>query len=136
MSSPRPPFAPPQASDPAVLPGGRIVPRYVPPPAGSDQFRIDLERAPQAIRELEVALEQLRVLRNDAMALGRVVPPTQDQVSLDAASILGATAVGGTGSFLGALDSGILQVEHLIAGLREDIEKYRTVDQSATDDLS
>lgn len=43
MPSPSPsPSVPPQANDPAVLPGGRIVPRYVPPPAGSDQFRIDL----------------------------------------------------------------------------------------------
>lgn len=136
MSSPIPPVGPPRASDPAVLPGGRIMPRYIPPPVGSDQFRIDLERAPRAIRELEDARDQLRHLKTEAIALGKVTPPTQDQVSLDAARLLEATAVGGDGSLVAALDSGIRQIEELVTSLRRDVASYRTVDDRAADDLT
>lgn len=136
MSSPTPPFdPPPQANDPAVLPGGRVVPRYAPPPVGGDTFRVDLERAPQAIRELEDALAQLREIRHDAVRMARVTPPTADSVSRDAAAVLGAAANGNTGSLVAALDSGIDQIETLIAKLTDDLRRYRASDRSAADEL-
>lgn len=135
MTDPIPPIAPPQASDPAVLPGGRVVPRRTPPPVGGDHFRVDLERAPQAIRELEDARDQLLELKNDAVALGKITPPTRDPVSFDAARLLEAAATGGSGSLISALDSGIEQVERFIAGLRADLKRYRSTDEAIADDL-
>lgn len=64
------------------------------------------------------------------------MPPTQDQVSLDAAAVLGTVATGGPGSLIAALDSGIVQIESLIAGLRSDLNRYRATDQAAMDDLA
>lgn len=132
MSSPTPSFEPPpQASDPAVP---RVV-RYAPPPVGGDHFRVDLERAPQAIRELEDALSQLRDLRHEAMSMGKVTPPTADPVSRDAAILLGAAATGNAGSLVSALDAGIRQIETLVVELTDDLRRYDSNDRSAADDL-
>lgn len=135
MSSPTPPFEPPpQASDP-VLPGGRVIPRYARPAVGGDHFRVDLERAPQAIHELEDASRELREIRQDALRMGKVTPPTIDAVSLDAAAVLGAAANGNAGSLVAALDAGIDQVDSLVRRLKEDLRKYGATDESVADAL-
>ena len=126
------PTPPPHASDPAVLTDGTVVPREVPPSVGGGSFTVDLEHAPQAIRELETAREQLKVLRRDALSLGNVRSPSSDQVSRDAADALGAVAVGGAGSLLAALDGGVRRLDGLIGNLRIELHSYREVDGAAS----
>jgi hypothetical protein len=115
-----------------VLPDGRVVERYRPPGVGGGDFAVDLANAPRAIRELEEAARELFDIRREAERLGKVTPPSRDQVSLDAATLLGVSAVGGNGSFLQALDQGIQQVNDMIAGLRSALAGYDGADaQSA-----
>lgn len=126
MTEPQPP--PLQADSPTVLPDGTLRPRYRPPGVGGGEFAVDLARAPQAIRELEEAARELFDIRREAEQLGKVTPPTRDQVSLDAATVLGVAAVGGSGSFLQALDNGIQQINDMIAALRDGLVNYRRAD--------
>ena len=96
MTEPQPP--PLQADSPTALFDGRVVERYRPPGVGGGDFAVDLANAPRAIRELEEAARELVDHTTCAVALGRVTPPSRDQVSLDAATMLGISAVGGNGS--------------------------------------
>ena len=56
---------------------------------GGGSFVVDIAQAPKAIRELEDARRELESIKQDAQALGHVNPPARDQVSLDAAQVLG-----------------------------------------------
>lgn len=126
------PTLPPQASDPTVLADGRVIPRHlVPAPAGGGgSFSIDLERAPQVLRDLEDARRQLEDLRQETFRLGRIDPGTNDEVSRDAAAVLGAVAVGGQGSMLAALDGGVRRLDDLISAITSEIESYRRADDA------
>ncbi|MEJ2862865.1 hypothetical protein [Actinomycetospora flava] len=127
MTEPLPP--PLQADSPITLPDGGVVPRYRPPAVGGGMFTVDLDQAPQAIRELEEAARELVEIRREAEELGRVTPPTQDLVTRDANDQLRASAVGGNGSFTQALDSGIMQVNGMIAALQKALADYRGADE-------
>ncbi|GAA4727982.1 PE domain-containing protein [Actinomycetospora chibensis] len=98
-------------------------------------FAVDIARAPKAIRELEQAREELRSIKNEAQALGQVNPPARDQVSLDAAQLLGQVATGGATSFMQALDDGIQEVSRMIESLRAGFEAYRAGDAENEDQL-
>ena len=121
MTEPLPP--PLQADSPVTLPDGRSVPRFRPPEVGGGSFTVDLDRAPEAIRELEAALQELQAIREDAQALGRISPPTRDLVSADAAQVLGAAAVGGPGSLVEALTLGMDHVQTMILNLRTALQQ-------------
>ena len=98
---------PVEASDPAVLANGQVIPRQVvPAPVGGGAFSVDLGRAPEVLRDLQNARDELEDLKAEARFLGKVDPSSNDQVSLDAATALGAVAAGGPGSLLEALDAG------------------------------
>lgn len=133
MTQPTPPPAGPRASDPAVLTDGTVVPREVPAPARGGSFTVDLENAPQAIRELSSARDQLREIKKQAVALGRVDPPAADQVSRDAALILGAAATGGRGSLVEAVDAGIERLSQYVSALEAELRTYRGADRAAVD---
>lgn len=94
------------------------------PGAAGGHFAVDLDRAPQAIKDLEGALDQLYELREQALSLGRVVPPARDQVSADAARAFEMAAVGGEKSLLRALDAGIEQLTGLIASMNDELRQY------------
>lgn len=128
MTDPQP--APPlQADSPVTLFDGRVVPRYRPPEVGGGTFEVDLTQAPAAIRQLEEAARELGDIRREAEQLGRIIPPTRDQVSRDAADLLQVTAVGGNGSFTQALDNGIQQLNAVIVALRSALAQYGRTDQ-------
>jgi hypothetical protein len=122
---------PVEAADPAVLTDGQVVPRQVvPAPAGGGAFSVDVERAPQVLNDLENARRELVVLRKDALRLGQVNPSSNDQVSHDAATLLGAVAVGGTGSLVEALDGGIERLGHLIDAISAELASYSGTEQT------
>lgn len=134
MTDPQP--APPlQADSPVTLFDGRVVPRYRPPEVGGGTFEVDLTQAPAAIRQLEEAVRELGDIRREAERLGRITPPTQDKVSRDAADYLQSTAVGGHGSFAQALDSGIYQINNMIAALQSALTRYGKTDEENKADL-
>ena len=118
-------------SDPGTYAGVMETPRVTPPAAGGGSFAVDMERAPAAIRELEAALTLLRDLRQDVAHLGNVVTPARDEVSADAATLLGSVAVGGQGSLDAALDAGAVRLKSLIEGLRADLRAYRASELAA-----
>ncbi|MFC5063484.1 hypothetical protein [Actinomycetospora atypica] len=128
MSVPRPPGPPVQASDPARLSTGQVLPRRAVEMPSGGSFSVDLERAPQTIRELESARDQLAELMVVAVRLGKVDPGTSDEVSRDAASVLGAVATGGQGSLLWALRSGVDRLNLLIDAVRAEIATYRNAE--------
>jgi hypothetical protein len=116
---------PAEASDPTVLTDGQVVPRQVvPAPVGNGAFSVDLERAPEVLKDLHAAVGQLRDLRRDALQLGKVDPGSRDQVSVDAAQVLGTVAVGGPGSFVEAVTSGIERLEALIRAVESELRAY------------
>lgn len=104
----------------------------LPAPVGGGTFQVDLARAPEAIRELEYALDELQKLKAHAASLGKIDPESRDSVSLDMAAMLGATAVGGPGSLDAALDAGIAEVKHLITAMTDDLARYRATDAAAS----
>ncbi|MDD7968489.1 hypothetical protein [Actinomycetospora lemnae] len=126
MTEPQPP--PLQADSPASLPDGTTVPRFRPPEVGGGAFTVDLARAPEAIRELEQAKVELLSIRDEAFALGKVDPPAADQVSVDAARMLGIAASGGPGSLVAALEAGADQIQDLIDSLRDGFRSYEEID--------
>ena len=122
---------PVEAADPAVLTDGQVVPRQVvPAPAGGGAFSVDLDRAPAVLRDLENARQELEDLKVEARFLGKIDPPTNDDVSRDAATVLGAVAVGGPGSLLEALDAGVTRLDALIGAIRSELNAYRGTDRT------
>ncbi len=119
------------ASDPTVLTDGQVVPRQiVPAPAAAGAFSVDLARAPQVLRDLQDARQELEDLKVEARFLGKVDPSSNDQVSLDAAAVLGAVAVGGPGSLLEALDAGVTRLDGLIGAIRSELDAYQQTDRA------
>jgi hypothetical protein len=129
MSAPLPPspgpVAPPvQASDPARLTDGQIIPRQVVEMPTGGSFTVDLERAPQTINDLTAARDELVALMQDARKLGRVNPGSADEVSRDAATLLGAVADSGDGSLLRALEAGAFRLTQLIDAITNELRAY------------
>jgi hypothetical protein len=117
---------PVEAADPTVLTNGQVIPRQVAPaPAASGAFSVDLERAPEVLRNLQDARQELEDLKAETRFLGKVDPSSNDQVSRDAATVLGAVAVGGPGSLLEALDAGVSRLDALIGAIRSELDAYR-----------
>ena len=133
MTEPQPP--PLQADSPTALFDGRVVERYRPPGVGGGDFAVDLANAPRAIRELEEAKIELLNIRDEAFALGKVTPPSADQVSADAATMLGIAAVGGNGSFIAALDAGATQIQQYIDSVHAALSRYENTDAQNSDEL-
>lgn len=130
MSAPVPPgpgsVAPPvQASDPARLTNGQVIPREVVEMPTGGSFTVDLERAPQTLRDLTAARDELVSLTQDARALGHVDPGSSDEVSRDAATLLGVVAVGGQGSLLEALEAGATRLTQLIDAVTSELQAYQ-----------
>lgn len=118
-----------EAADPAVLTDGRVIPRQVvPAPAAGGAFSVDLDRAPQVLRDLQNARNELEDLKSEARFLGKVDPSSNDDVSRDAATVLGAVAVGGPGSLIEALDAGVNRLDALIRAIRSEFEAYQAAE--------
>ena len=117
-----------QASDPARLWNGQVVPRQAVEMPSGGAFSVDLERAPQTIHELESARDQLADLMREATRLGKIDPGTTDEVSRDAALLLGAVADGGDGSLSRALQAGVERLDLLIAAVRRELADYRSAE--------
>jgi hypothetical protein len=135
VSTPVPPpylaSRPVEAADPAVLTDGQVVPRQVvPAPAAGGAFSVDVERAPQVLNDLENARQELEDLKVEARFLGKVDPQSDDEVSRDAAKVLGAVAVGGPGSLVEALDAGVAHLDGLIGAIRSELNAYRAADRT------
>ncbi|HEY2192237.1 MAG TPA: hypothetical protein VGH76_08030 [Actinomycetospora sp.] len=135
MSAPVPPPAPGspppvQASDPARLTDGQVLPRQVVAMPTGGSFTVDLERAPQTLRDLTAARDELRDLVTEAQRLGKVDPSSADDVSRDAATLLGAVADGGDGSLVNALNAGVQRLDSLINAIKSELRSYsRTEEQ-------
>jgi ABC-type transporter Mla subunit MlaD len=98
------------------------------PTGGS--FTVDLERAPQTLRDLTAARDELRDLVTEAQRLGKVDPSSADDVSRDAATLLGAVADGGDGSLVNALNAGVQRLDSLINAIKSELRSYsRTEEQ-------
>lgn len=124
-----------QASDPARLANGQLVPRQVVEMPSGGSFTVDLERAPQTLRDLTAARDELRELIEEARRLGKVDPGTSDPVSQDAASALGAVADGGTGSLVLALQSGVHRLDVFIAAISAELNGYGSAEHENREGL-
>lgn len=102
-----------------------------PLPVGGGAFTVDITRAPEAIRELEQARNELESIRDEAQQLGQVDPPAMDQVSIDAATLLGRTASEGPGSLVVALSQGIDEISNMITQLTTAFDVYRQQEAEA-----
>lgn len=125
----------PQASDPARLTNGQLVPRQVVDMPTGGAFTVDLERAPQTLRDLTAARDELRDLAEEAKRLGKIDPGTSDLVSMDAATLLGAVADGGQGSLVRALQAGADRLERLIVAISAELRTYRSADDGNREGL-
>ncbi|MCD2189944.1 hypothetical protein [Actinomycetospora soli] len=93
-----------------------------------DSFSVDLAAAPQVLRELRAARDQLMQIRREALALGKVDPGTNDDVSRDAATVLGSIAVGGPGSLLVAVEGGMQRIDELVSAIESELRDYASSD--------
>jgi hypothetical protein len=121
----------PQASDPARLTSGQVVPRQVVEMPTGGSFSVDLERAPQTLLDLTAARDELRDLLKEAQRLGKVDPGSADDVSRDASTLLGAVADGGDGSLVNALNAGIRRLESLIDAIQGELSSYSRADEQS-----
>lgn len=103
-------------------------------PAGG--FHVDRAAAPQAVEELRQAAAELRAIQKEAERLGNVVPPSADEVSHDAAVMLGGAAAGRPGSFSEALKAGIQQLDEHIRNMEAALADYGSSDETAAADFS
>jgi hypothetical protein len=120
-----------QASDPARLANGQVVPRQVVAMPSGGSFIVDLERAPQTLRDLTAARDELASLMIDAERLGKVDPGSGDDVSRDATTMLGVVADGGEGSLMLALRAGVDRLNSLINAITAELGAYRDADASS-----
>lgn len=97
----------------------------------SPGFAVQPPEAQQAVRELETAHVELTSIRDEAMKLATINPPSADEVSRDAATVLRLTADGRPGSFVEAANAGLRQINELIDALNRSLEGYRGDDDDA-----
>jgi hypothetical protein len=114
------------------LTNGQVVARQVVDMPTGGSFTVDLERAPQTLRDLTAARDELVVLMKEARALGRVDPGAGDDVSRDAATLLGAVAVGGQGSLLEALEAGVARLTQFIDAIESELRAYRSSENTSS----
>jgi hypothetical protein len=103
------------------------------PTGGS--FTVDLERAPETLRDLTAARDELRELIEEARRLGKVDPSSEDPVSQDAATALGAVADGGAGSLVLALQSGVRRLDTLISAISAELNNYSSAERENREGL-
>ncbi len=77
------------------------------------------------------ARDELIVLVKDARALGRVDPGSADEVSRDAATLLGAVADGGQGSLSLALEAGVERLTQLIDAIKQELRSYQSSEDAS-----
>ncbi|MGH3906911.1 MAG: hypothetical protein ACRDTE_22425 [Pseudonocardiaceae bacterium] len=99
------------------------------PTAGGSGYRIDVERAPQAIADLHRAAEHLRSEAEKAIALGRITPPGLDVVSANAVRIFAEAAVGEQGSLRQALLGAANRFDSDASKLEADLRNYLGVEE-------
>lgn len=99
------------------------------PTAGGGGYRVDVERAPQAIADLRRAAKRLRLEAEKAMALGRITPPGLDVVSANAVRIFAEAAVGEQGSLRQALLGAADRFDSDASKLESDLKNYLRVDE-------
>jgi hypothetical protein len=99
------------------------------PTAGGSGYRVDVERAPQAIADLRRAAEHLRLEADKAIALGRITPPGLDVVSANAVRIFAEAAVGEQGSLRQALFGAADRFSSDADKLEADLKTYLRVDE-------
>jgi hypothetical protein len=85
---------------------------------------------------LEAARNELYAIRDEAQSLAQISPPSRDQVSLDAARLLGERGAGGPTSFQAAIDSGIVEITKMIDALRSGFAAYRATDEATSAQLT
>jgi hypothetical protein len=95
---------------------------------GGGRYRVDLDRAPQAIADLREAARLLREESREAERLARVTPPGLDAVSTDAARVIGEAAAGPEGSLRAALLGGAEELDRQAGELEADLTAYRQVE--------
>jgi hypothetical protein len=119
------------ASDPTVLANGQVIPHQIAPaPPAGGAFSIDVDRAPGVLRDLQNARAELEDLKVEARFLSKVDPSSNDEVSKDAATVLGAVAAGGTGSLFEALDAGVNRLDELINAIRSELDAYQAAERT------
>lgn len=98
--------------------------------ASGGYFSIDLERAPQAIADLNAAAQYLRDRAQTAVLLTNIPPPGIDGISLHAVDEIGRWGAGDDVNNLAAtLRAGAQQLSSFAARLEHDVSVYLNTDE-------
>lgn len=96
---------------------------------GGGMFRIDPERAPQAIADLRHAADLLQDEIRTAEDLANYQAPGLDAVSRDAVRIISEAAIGEQGSLRAALVGALAEFNRQADKLEADLKAYLQVDE-------
>jgi len=95
-------------------------------------FRVDVDRAPQAIAAFQKAADDMRTLLKRAQDLANIPAPGLDAVSVNAVREMGQWAVGPDGSLRAALLGGSARLEDAARELQRQLDAHLQAEQAST----
>lgn len=95
---------------------------------GQQGFRIDLDRAPELLKELDGVREKYRKARDLAQELSWVTPPFADDVTIQVFKKLGQRAQGGEGSLYDTASGMIKWIDDFKAAIQKAIDEHKRID--------
>ncbi|WP_143173930.1 hypothetical protein [Streptoalloteichus hindustanus] len=100
---------------------------------GGGHFRIDLARAPQVVKDLEEARNQLQVLRGKINNLAYAGDPGKDEVSVNAKNQLRRLATDSAqGSLATATAAYLKAIDDAVNAMNETIRTHMTAEELNT----
>lgn len=95
---------------------------------GRPTMRVDLDRAPELLAELDRVREKYVKAREAALELSRIMPPFGDDVTVEVFKKLGERAQGGEGSLYDSAQGKIDWIDGFKAAVQKALDEHKRID--------
>ncbi|GAA4611112.1 hypothetical protein [Saccharopolyspora hordei] len=95
---------------------------------GRTSIRVDLDRAPELLAELDRVREKYVKARDVATQLATIMPPFGDDVTVEVFKKLGERAQGGEGSLYDSAQGKIDWIDGFKAAVQKALDEHKRID--------
>ncbi|MGW3471130.1 hypothetical protein ACWDKQ_22335 [Saccharopolyspora sp. NPDC000995] len=95
---------------------------------GRQTIRVDLDRAPELLAELDRVREKYVAAQFEANRLANIMPPFGDDVTVEVFKKLGERAQGGEGSLYDSAQGKIEWIDGFKAAVQKALDEHKRID--------
>lgn len=95
---------------------------------GQQGFQVDLDRAPELLKELDGVRAKYEKARDEARQLANIMPPFGDDVTIAVFKKLGERAQGGQGSLFDTAQGMIDWIDGFKAAVQKALDEHQRID--------